>query len=381
MVTFIHTADWQIGKQFANIPGDVGAIVRERRVETVKLIAAIATERKVDAVLVAGDLFDSNLIQSKTIWQTIAAMAEFTGKWLIIPGNHDSADSDSAWARLKKIWSSENIHVLDKPEPYYLRSANTVILPAPLQRRHESRDLTVWFDDCVTDPSLIRIGLAHGSMQNRLLKLGDAPNTIADTRSDSAKLDYFALGDWHGTSKIAPRTWYSGTPEPDRFRENDSGNILMVEIDSPGKEPQVTPIATGYFRWLSHELSIFQASDIASIKQMLLETGHPLDRILLRLTLNGAVSLESRAGIDGSLEMLSAELRYLESDFDGLRAEPIQSDLDDIERSGFVRTAINKLASIAADASDVNAETARLALNLLYVEHKQLETSDVYKKN
>jgi DNA repair exonuclease SbcCD nuclease subunit len=381
MATFLHTADWQIGKQFANIPGDTGAILRERRIESVKKIAAIATQKKVDGVLVAGDIFDTNLVEFKTLHQTIAAMSEFAGKWLCIPGNHDSAEANSIWAKYRKNFGSDNIVLLDKAEPYYLRNAPVVVLPAPLHRRHDSRDLTEWFDTCDTDPKLIRIGIAHGSINNRLMQRSEAPNTISDTRADTAKLDYLALGDWHGTSNIAPRTWYSGTPETDRFRENDSGNLLLVEIDGPGTTPRVTPIETGYFKWLAQDISVFQAADMESVRHTLIDTGVPLDRILLRLTLTGAVSLETRSLVDSYLEVLAAELRHLDVDNDGLRAEPTQGDLDEIERSGFVRMAINKLTSIVADDESEDVETARLALQLLYVEHKHLELHNAYKKN
>ena len=30
-ITFIHTADWQIGKQFGQISGDIAAFLRESR--------------------------------------------------------------------------------------------------------------------------------------------------------------------------------------------------------------------------------------------------------------------------------------------------------------------------------------------------------------
>ena len=36
-------------------------------------------------------------------------------------------------------------------------------------------------------------------------------------RAGHAAQDYLALGDWHGTRRIDARTWYSGTPEHDRF--------------------------------------------------------------------------------------------------------------------------------------------------------------------
>ncbi len=39
-----------------------------------------------------------------------------------------------------------------------------------------------------------------------------------------------ALGDWHGRKQIGPRTWYSGTPEPDAFQDNDPGHALIVAL-------------------------------------------------------------------------------------------------------------------------------------------------------
>ena len=58
-ITFLHTADWQLGKPFGSIEGDTAALLREERFEAVKRIALLATERDVDAVIVAGDVFDS----------------------------------------------------------------------------------------------------------------------------------------------------------------------------------------------------------------------------------------------------------------------------------------------------------------------------------
>ena len=69
-------------------------------------------------------------------------------------------------------------------------------------------------DAAETPRDAVRVGLAHGSVANRLPE-GDAKNEIAEDRATTANLDYLALGDWHGTMEIAPKTWYSGTPEPD----------------------------------------------------------------------------------------------------------------------------------------------------------------------
>lgn len=254
MFTFLHTADWQIGKQFANIEGDAGVMLRRQRIESISKLAAEARKRKVDAILVAGDVFETNEVSGKTVLQTFIAMGDgFEGKWFLLPGNHDSAEQNSVWERIKKNMSSQNIIVLDKPEPFFLPEFGAVILPAPLQRRHDSRDLTKWYDDFASDDNVIRIGLAHGSMDNRLQHRGEAANTISDTRAVSAKLDYLALGDWHGTLSIAERTWYSGTHETDRFKSNDPGNVLHVVINEPGAQPEVEKIAVGHYQWCQHE--------------------------------------------------------------------------------------------------------------------------------
>ena len=62
MFRFLHTADWQLGLKLSFIPGDRGARARNERFETVRRIAKLANERKVQAVFVAGDVFDDNLV-------------------------------------------------------------------------------------------------------------------------------------------------------------------------------------------------------------------------------------------------------------------------------------------------------------------------------
>jgi hypothetical protein len=57
-------------------------------------------------------------------------------------------------------------------------------------------------------------------------------------------------------------------------------------------------------------------------------------------------------------------------DDDHLVLEPTDTDLDDIDRSGFVRVAANRLRELAADSADpAKAHIAELALKRLYVEH------------
>jgi len=376
MFTFLHTADWQIGKQFANIEGDAGALLRTRRIETISKIAEQAACLKVDAVLVAGDVFETNQVSGKTILQTFQAMADgFDGKWFLLPGNHDSAESGSVWERIRKNFVNKNIFVLDQPEPFFLNDYGTVILPAPLQRRHDSRDLTNWFDDFACDEKFIRIGFAHGSLDNRLQHRGEAANTISDTRACSAHLDYLALGDWHGTLNIADRTWYAGTPEPDRFKDNDAGNVLHVEVTERGASPKVDKISVGHYQWCQMEQQLFGESDVDGLEQNIRKS-YVLDRTLLKLTLSGALSLDSRNYLDKIVEKLTASAFYLEVDDSSLSAEPSAADLDGIDQSGFVGACVGKLLSLTNnEVQAAQAQTARLALQILYSKYKMIEDS------
>ncbi len=103
-------------------------------------------------------------------------------------------------------------------------------------------------DSASTLDGMIRVGLAHGAVAG-FDTGGEASNPIAPDRAARAGLAYLALGDWHRTQSINPVTWYAGTHEADRFRSQDVGQVLLVDIASPSAPPVVTPVQTGAFTW------------------------------------------------------------------------------------------------------------------------------------
>ena len=367
---FVHTADWQLGKQFANIPGDAGAALRDRRVETVRAIGRLAAERGADAVLVAGDAFDDNAVADRTLIRMMEALKAFPGEWVFIPGNHDSALADSAWTRLQHRNPPANVHLALEPEtPLPLAGGRAVLLPAVLQRRHEIDDLTAWFDRAETPEGAIRIGLAHGSVPEFLPDSSGAPNPVAAGRANAARLDYLALGDWHGTLEINERTRYSGTPETDSFASSDPGNVLVVAVSGPGAPPEVEKVATGHFSWQSEAAEVRSADDIEALDRRIAELAPEPGRCLLRLTLSGAVDLAARARLRGRLEHWGALLHHLDVREDSLLDEPSDDDLDRIDRGGFVRTAVERLRNRAGDEADPDRAAAAMALVRLYETH------------
>lgn len=368
--SFVHTADWQLGKQFANIPGDAGAALRDRRIETVKAIGRLASERGVDAVLVAGDVFDANVVAERTLIRMLSALEIFSGDWVFIPGNHDPALADSVWTRLRHRGLPENVHLgLEPKTPLSLADGRAFVLPAVLERRYEIDDLTGWFDAAETPEGTIRIGLAHGSVPEILPGDSEAPNPVAADRAERARLAYLALGDWHGALNVGDRTWYSGTPEPDRFRSNDPGNALVVTIRESGAPPEVEKVRTGYFDWHSETAEIRNTEDIEAFDRKINGLAPEPNRCLLRLTLAGAVDLATRVRLNGCLDRWGALLHYLDRQEDGLLAEPSDDDLDRIDRTGFVRKAVERLRERAGDEADADRALARAALVRLYEIH------------
>lgn len=368
-VSFLHTADFQIGKGFGSIGPEARVILRRQRIETVRRIAELATERCVDAVLVAGDIFDSDTVSNETVHSFLQALSAYTGPWVVIPGNHDPAGAGSVWHRIEELGRPPNLRISLEPEILELASGLLAVLTAPLQRRHETRDLTSAWDTMATPMPAIRVGLAHGAITSHAPAVFDAPNPIAGDREVLNRLDYLALGDWHGTLQVGERIWYSGTPETDHFKANDSGNVLLVTIDRPGAVAVVEKIRVGCYRWfeLSHEIN--NAGDIAALDQTLCDITEPFHESVLRLVVSGAVDLTTREKIERLLETWGGRLLYLREDLDGLIARPTGADLDRIDTTGFVRVALEILQRAAAEPRDPDYSYAADAIALLYRIH------------
>lgn len=372
-ITLLHTADWQIGKPFNDFEGDTGAALREARFETAKRIAALATERKVDAVLVAGDVFDTAAVADSTLHRLIGALEGFGGPWVLLPGNHDAAQPAGIWHRFAQSNPPANLIAATAPEPLSIAGGRLAVLPAPLTRRHEVSDVTEWWDRAETPPGILRVGLAHGSVTARLPEAADAANPVAHDRAGHARLDYLALGDWHGTLEIAPRTWYAGTPEPDRFKANDPGNVLIVSLDGPGAPPRVERVALSGYTWHRIEHRLTDEADLVGLEATLAGLPAPHDRRVVSLLLSGTLSLRGWRALDVMLARWSGRLRALRDDRTALRPEPTADDLDSIDQQGFVRIAIEELKRRSDDPSDTEAAAARDALRLIYSLHHGVE--------
>ncbi|MFM0339693.1 metallophosphoesterase family protein [Paraburkholderia fungorum] len=372
MIRFLHTADWQIGTQFGQFEPDEAAHLAEARVETVRRIAAEAAARKVDAVLVAGDVFDLQTVSDTVIRRLFGALQAFSGAWIMLPGNHDAALVESVWTRAQRLnCVTSNVRIVLEPGVVELEACRCALLCAPLTQRITYDDTTAFFDTAETPPGYHRIGLAHGSVSGILQEGIDSSNPIAPTRAQSARLDYLALGDWHGHLRVNERTWYAGTHEQDRFRANDPGFVLDVTLSEPGALPVVEAVRVGKYQWHRWEETISVATDVDVLKTRLTELG---SSDVLRLVVNGTAALAEAEAIHVAVEETRARVRALRADLGGLQVLPTADDLAELgAQSGYLAKVVARLRGLQEDPQSDPHQVKRAAEALLLLARFQRE--------
>ncbi len=377
MIRFLHTADWQIGRHFKFVAGDAAALLRRARIEAVDRLAAAARQNDCAFVLVAGDVFDAEQLAEPTLRAPLERMARAADlSWYLLPGNHDPDRPEGLWDRLARLGLPDNVHAMRAAEPLPLGD-DAVLLPAPLTARDHGDDPTAWMDAASSSEGLARIGLAHGAIREFGESQGGQVErgVIAPDRAKHAGLAYLALGDWHRALQVTPNTWYSGTPEPERFYppgEADGGAALLVSIASANAPPEVEPIRTAQYTWAALDETLGDEADITALSEQVEALADDPARLFLRLTLRGRLPLAARQQADERLRRrLEGALFALDLDDTDLLPEPTADDLDAIDRPGGVlRLAAEHLQSLAADdaADPEAAATARRALARLYIE-------------
>jgi len=366
VLRLIHTADWQIGKVFRFVGDETMPLLQDARVDAVKKLGDLALEHGADTILVAGDVYDKEGLTDRTIAQPLERMRAFAKvTWHLIPGNHDPYRANGIWQRVRGIGLPENVKLHAEAAPVAL-SDGAYLLPAPLHHHQAFGDPTAWMEDAETPNGVLRIGLAHGSITDFGTST-QTPNLIAPNRAKLAGLAYLALGDWHGTKKIDPRTWYAGTPEPDRFDRPASGQALLVEINGKAA-PSVTQLKTGRFQWVSARETLYSIDDIKNLTDRLRNDHPDLASVLLDLSLDGSLSLEGRGCLEQDIEVsLSAALCHLRLSLDGLAVNPTSDDLDELAHDYVIRGAVERLKTMAAGDDDLEREAAGRALQHLYL--------------
>lgn len=365
MFRFIHSSDLHLGKPYGQMPEELRGNLTEARFRKIDALLDLAEREGASHILLAGDTFDAETPSDRTRRQAIRAMGRDTGiRWVIMPGNHDSLAADELWRTLANE-APDSVTLALEPQPMSLAEGVT-LLPAPCPARRAGRDLGAWMDDAATPDGTLRIGLAHGGVQS--FAEDGAADTLAPDRAVRAGLDYLALGDWHGQMQVEPRTWYSGTPETDRFKHEGRASALVVALPGPGAPPQVEAAETGEYLWATHTVGLTPGADALAQVMALLPSEGGRRRALMRLDLTGRIEPEARASLMAALDDAAPDFAFLDRREAGLAVEYEAADLDRIDQAGVLRAAAEMLYAEAADdtfAAEDRA-VARRALNRLY---------------
>jgi DNA repair exonuclease SbcCD nuclease subunit len=278
---FLHTSDWQVGMRAAHLR-DKGERVRLARLESARRVVDEARRQTVDFLILAGDTFEDNGVDRIKVREVARILGAAGCPVFVIPGNHDTCKPGSVWE--DGSWTeSPNVRILKEPKPVECDAA--VIYPCPVFAGDSKEDPTAWI--AVTGAK-IAIGIAHGSVENA------AYESTLPIRRDAAAargLDYLALGHIHSTTLYDDaagvcRQAYSGTHEPTKFGEHDSGNVLLVEIAERGAPPRIQTIRTGSLDWLSYHRKIEHPGEMAALAAELEGLPAP-ERTLVECVLEG----------------------------------------------------------------------------------------------
>jgi len=240
MLRVLHTADVHLGARHADL-GEQAAAQRERQFAAFRASVDLAIAEPVDLVLIAGDLFDSNVQPRRSVERVAAELkrlVEARIRTVLVPGTHDVYDRAS-------IYRAHDLPGLAGAAGSDLL---TLLTPDRGSVRLEPLDLTVHATVFATkrsprsplaelavggDPSTWQIGIVHGSIA--IPNQTEHDEVVITTEEIAGSgLDYLALGHWHSFSKgKAGRTVYaySGAPEPVALDQDRAGNVVIVTLD------------------------------------------------------------------------------------------------------------------------------------------------------
>ncbi len=244
MLRLLHTADVHLGARHADL-GDRAATQRERQFAAFVATMDLALEEKVDLVLIAGDLFDSNTQPRRSVERAAAQIKRLVDariRLVIAPGTHDVFDKASIYRAydlpaLAGAVGSDLVSVLDPDHPdVHLKALDVVVHGRCYATKRAPRSPLAALDVSGDDRASWHVGLLHAAIAIEGRTDGDDVVITTDEIAES-HLDYLALGHWHSTSKgkAGDTTYaYSGAPEPIALDQDRAGNALLVTLDGAG---------------------------------------------------------------------------------------------------------------------------------------------------
>ena len=272
---FLHTGDWHVGKTLR------GRSRADEHRAVLAEIADIADDHKVDAVLVAGDLFDTAAPGPESEEIVYETLLRLSGKRpvVVIAGNHDNPNRFNAVKPLLELGNVTALSQVSRPDEggvVEVRSgsgerARIVLLPFVSQRgivkaealmtqdpdQHAveyadrlGRVLEILCADAGSDA--VNLVLAHAMVVGGKMGGGErSAHTVFQYRISTAAFPanyhYVALGHLHRAQELPGSCpiHYSGSPLQLDFGETEdvkSVNIIDAKAGSPPTPAKIDPV-------------------------------------------------------------------------------------------------------------------------------------------
>lgn len=250
---FLHTSDWHLGRLFHNVS------LLEDQAFVLDQIVAYATEYDVDAVLIAGDIFDRAIPPAPAIElldETLHRLTQaFNIPVVLISGNHDSAERLAFGSRQL---ANQNLHIQHSLKtshrPIVLRNSKGetaaiygIPYHTPEAVRSAFNEPVTSFDDAhsflvsrvlaETKATDFRLLMSHCFVDGAEACESERPLAVGGVDRVSASpmkaFDYVALGHLHGQQKRgAEHIRYSGSPMKYSFsEEKHAKGVTLVELE------------------------------------------------------------------------------------------------------------------------------------------------------
>ncbi len=366
---FIHTSDWQLGMTRHFLDPDDQARFSGARDEVVRRVGAVARERGAAFVVVAGDVFETNVLGPRTVGRALDALRAVPVPVYLLPGNHDPYGPGSVYQSAGfRSQCPPHVHVLAESSVLPV-SDEMELIGVPWTSKRPAEDLVArCLAELPSRQARYRVMVAHGQFESMGSQFSPAliDRSPLEAEIQAGQLHYVALGDRHSTTAVGDtgRMWYAGAPEATDYDEVDAGNVLVVDL-SPG-DIRVTPVRVGTWRFIAQMLDVRQGEAAAIVRAWL--TAVPAkSTTIVRLTLRGTIGVLDRAQVEAAIDEARQLFAAVErpTHHDEVAVVPDGGAFSDLTLSGFQRQAFEHLMA-GAQAHGPDVQVYQDALALLY---------------
>lgn len=359
-VKILHCADLHIGAAESSL----GTLADSRRAETLitfENIIKLASDSGVDILLIAGDLFNSNNIESSFTERVFECFSSIPNiKIVYAAGNHDPLNADSVFT---KRTLPPNLYVLKTTDDFVeFNELNTRVYGKSFKETYmtgtDSFSLT-------PDDSFINLMCIHGDLRS---DLGSDYNSITGDFVKSSGMDYIALGHVHkrtdigkiGDSYIA----YCGCPEGQGFDELGEKGVYVGDISKDTCELQFVPVCKRMHITENVDISdLTSSNEIADKILQFIKDKYPSNFAdnLYKIILVG----EIEDGVKISLTEITTRVADSVYFIKLCDKTKIKLDFDAISQENTLKGVfVKKMLSKIADANEQEKEQLLYALNI-----------------